>query len=465
MASNDVEVKLISQCFIKPKSRVEESEKPRYLVAGDLRWLAIRYIQTGFVYKKPITNDFDINSFVEKLKQSLSHALVYYYPLAGRFTTVTYADEHACSIHVDCNKGPGALFIHASCVHASVLDIVGHTSYTHPIIGSFFNLGEAEVIGYDGHTRALLTLQVTELKDAVFIGFTMNHSIADGTSFMQFVSSLSEIFCSENDGKMNVSISHLPIFEPFIPEGCNLLQKLPYLEPNKIISRLVDDPRVKDKIFHFSSSSILNLKKKANLEWSEGLGKISSFQALVALVWISIIRAQKLPAQAMATCVVPVDSRARFNPPLSPDQFGNLVVPLFVKSNVSNLVENGLGRAAMLIHQGVAGYDHNVAAETMKAMMNNPFVIGGIDKKYMDNDKINMLNFAWASKFDIYGVDFGLGKPVAVPSGKIDKKDGMVVVKAAYDGGGSIDLEVSLCAESMIALESDQEFMEFASSF
>ncbi|XP_074313208.1 putative acetyltransferase At3g50280 [Silene latifolia] len=461
MESNNLEVKLISECFIKPKSQVEESKTPYYLVGEDLICLSLRYIQTGFLYNKPITNDFDINTFVEKMKQSLSHALVYYYPLAGRFTTVTYPDEHALSIHVDCNKGPGVRFIHASCLGATVADIAGHTAYTLPLIRSFIDLGETGVVNYDGHTRALLNLQVTELKDGVFIGFGLNHSIADGVSFMNFLNCLSEISLSETSDKLDISVSSIPILKPYIPDGCNLLQKLPYLEEKEFISRVKNDPRLQEKFFHFSPLSISNLKKRVNSEWPEGLGKVSSFQSLAALTWISINRAQKAPAQKIAVCLIQMDCRSRFNPPLSLAQFGNPRQTLVLNQDVGELIENGLTHAAMVIHQGITGYDHEVATEKMTEFMKNPFVIR-LDEDFANFEHINLTPFAWATRFNIYGVDFGLGKPVAVPTGDNDKKEGIVFTKAARDGG--VDFEVSLFPESMIALESDREFMEYASS-
>ncbi|KAH9623102.1 hypothetical protein KSS87_002533 [Heliosperma pusillum] len=423
MASNDdVEVKLISESFIKPKFQVEESKTPHYLLGTDSIFLSLRYMQTTFLFNKPNTNDFNINSFVEKMKQSFSHALVYYYPLAGRFTTVTYPDENACSVHVDCNKGPGARFIHASCVHATVSDIAGHTACMLPAIGPFCNLGDMEVVNYDGHTRALLGLQT-------------------------------------------VSLSNKPIFKPFLLKGCNLLQKLPYLEPNKFIRQIDNGPRFKQKIFHFSLSSITNLKKRVNSEWPEGLGRISSYQALAALVWVSINRAQKASAHAYTTaiCYVPINCRALFDPPLSPAQFGNQAQPLMVTREVGELIENGPGQAAKVIHQGILGYDQKVATQCLKAMMEKPYVLY-LDDFVRNKDNCSMINFTGSSKFDIYGVDFGLGKPVAVWSGDTCKRDGKVVIRMARDGIGSIDLEVCLFTETMIALELDQEFMEFASS-
>ena len=72
-------------------------------------------------------------------------------------------------------------------------------------------------------------LQVMELVDGVFIGFTMNHALADGTSFWKFASILSERFRSiSNHNLENVAISQAPIFEPNYPYGYGPIIKLPH---------------------------------------------------------------------------------------------------------------------------------------------------------------------------------------------------------------------------------------------
>lgn len=61
-------------------------------------------------------------------------------------------------------------------------------------------------------------------------------------------------------------------------------------------------------------------------------------------------------------------------------------------------------------------------------------------------------------RFDMYGCDFGWGRPVAVRSGKANKVDGRMSLYPGRDGGGSVDAEVSLTPEHMAALEQDEEF-------
>ncbi|RDX90481.1 hypothetical protein CR513_27650, partial [Mucuna pruriens] len=63
----------------------------------------------------------------------------------------------------------------------------------------------------------------------------------------------------------------------------------------------------------------------------------------------------------------------------------------------------------------------------------------------------------------MYGNEFGIGKAVAVLSGYANKFDGNVTAYPGCEGGGSMDLEVSLPPHAMSALESYQDFMEAVS--
>ena len=64
----------------------------------------------------------------------------------------------------------------------------------------------------------------------------------------------------------------------------------------------------------------------------------------------------------------------------------------------------------------------------------------------------------------MYGNEFGLGKAVAVRSGYANKSVGKVTSYPAYEGNGSLDLEICLSPEAMRCLESDGEFMNVVSS-
>ena len=62
-------------------------------------------------------------------------------------------------------------------------------------------------------------------------------------------------------------------------------------------------------------------------------------------------------------------------------------------------------------------------------------------------------------QFDVFGNDFGWGRPVAVRSGSANKVDGRATVYEGIDGGGSMGMEVCLSPEALARLVADDEFM------
>ncbi|KAE9458737.1 hypothetical protein C3L33_09359, partial [Rhododendron williamsianum] len=72
----------------------------------------------------------------------------------------------------------------------------------------------------------------------------------------------------------------------------------------------------------------------------------------------------------------------------------------------------------------------------------------------------------WSSpRFEMYGNEFGMGRAVVVQSGYANKFNGKVTLYPAHEGGGSMDLEVSLPPETMAGLKSHGEFMGAVSSY
>nr|VDD18582.1 unnamed protein product [Brassica oleracea] len=192
VSSSSSEAKIISQCFVKPKTVSETSKDPYNLSPMGHVMLSFQYIQKGLLFLKPSDGAIKSQDFMEtllqKLKDSLATALVHFYLLSGRLSTSKTDDASSYSVFVDCNNSPGAGFIHAKS-DLSVGDIVG-SKYVPLVAQSFF----------DHHN------EVTELVDGVFIGLSMNHSIADGVSFWHFFSSLSEIFSSQETIDNNIKL-------------------------------------------------------------------------------------------------------------------------------------------------------------------------------------------------------------------------------------------------------------------
>ncbi|XP_015884294.3 uncharacterized acetyltransferase At3g50280 [Ziziphus jujuba] len=446
----------ISECFIKPDCVTEESKQPFYLTAWDLTQLSVHYIQKGLLFAKPPEaqhNENFVAGLLEGLKESLSLALLHFYPLAGRFSTVKSENPASYWVFVDCNSSPGAKFIYAVALDITVNDILSPVDVP-LVVQSFFDHHKA--VNHDGHTMSLLSIQVTELKDGVFIGCSMNHAIGDGTTYWNFFNTWSEIFQKIQRNSDN-SISRPPVLERWCLPGHGPIINLPFTHHDEFISRFVS-PQLRERFFHFSSESVAKLKAKANAEYNN-TKKISSFQSLTALVWRSITRVRRLQPNQTTSCWLAIDCRSRISPPLSRDYFGNSVSKVRGVATAGNLLEQGLGWAAWQLNQAVVGYNE----ELVKAGLNSWLQSPAIYQTAKTFDQFCMV-MGSSPRFDKYGNEFGMGKALALRSGYANKFSGKVTSYPGRQGGGSIDLEICLPPHLMTALESDKEFMEAAAS-
>ncbi|KAJ7966595.1 HXXXD-type acyl-transferase family protein [Quillaja saponaria] len=445
-------VRCISECFIKPQYFTEESKQPHYLTPWDTAMLSAHYIQKGLLFNKPppLDNREDfMTTLLDRLKHSLSVTLVQFYPLAGRLITQKNENPHSYYVFVDCNNSPGAKFIHAS-LDMAISDILSPVDVP-VVVQSFFDHDRA--VDHDGHTMSLLSIQVTELVDGIFIGCSINHCIADGTSYWHFFNSWSEMFQSQGQ----ISISGRPIHKRWFPDGYGPIINLPFKHHNEFITRY-EAPELRERIFHFTAESISKLKAKANAECNTI--KISSFQSLSALIWRCIIRARQLPHDQTTTCKLATNNRTRLEPPLPQDYFGNSIHVVMAVTTAGELLQQSLGWAAWKLYLAVYNHNDKVLREWLQAWLQSPSVyqLGRLFDPYS-------VMMGSSPRFNMYGNEFGLGKAVAIRSGYANKFIGKVTSYPGYEGGGSIDLEICLPPYAMAALESDEEFMNQVSQF
>lgn len=71
----------------------------------------------------------------------------------------------------------------------------------------------------------------------------------------------------------------------------------------------------------------------------------------------------------------------------------------------------------------------------------------------------NVLMTSSSPRFNVYGTDYGWGRPVAVRSGRGSKRDGKTTVFQGAEEG-SIDIEACLSPETLEAMMEDAEFMD-----
>ncbi|MQL90161.1 hypothetical protein Taro_022756 [Colocasia esculenta] len=461
-------VALVSNCVVCPSRKSAMGDLK--LSVSDLPMLSCHYIQKGLLFPKP---PLPVQHLLSLLRFSFSRALTFFPALAGRL--VTHTDGR---IFISCNDS-GVPFSHYTLAAAtgpaggpvltlSQVTLAVSTADVPAAVKNFlFDLDGA--VSYEGHSRPLAAVRVTELSDgSLFIGCTVNHAVVDGTSFWNFFNSWAEL-CRRGalDGAEGVSRS--PDFTRNFFGGSTAVLRF---ADGRVPAVTFDATApLREWIFHFSREAIQELKATVNRPLSydsdrtaeaskpgNWMGEISSFQSLCALLWRSVTRARrpKLGPDATTTLRLAVNCRHRVVPPIDPLYFGNAIQSIPTAATVGEVATRELRWAAALVHQSVAGYGVERVSGVVSEWERAPrcFPLGNPDG--------GVLTVGSSPRFPMYkGNDFGWGNPVAVRSGKANKFDGKVSACPPADGKGGVELEVCLSPDTMAALVSDPEFMGY----
>ncbi|XP_061363624.1 uncharacterized acetyltransferase At3g50280-like [Gastrolobium bilobum] len=435
-------IRVISTTTIQaPSHNNGDSPQIINLTPCDLQFLPIETIQKGLLFHNPI-NAQDIQIQIQQLKHSFSSTLAFFPPLAGRLAIVEHHDNTSTS-HIVCNNA-GALFVHAVADNTSVSDIL-KPNYVPPVVHSFFPLNGVK--NYEGTSQPLLAVQVTELVDGIFVGCTINHVVADGKSFWLFVNSWAEI------SRGYLKVSKLPALERWFLDGTDCPIRFPFTkQEEKQHLEFFNPQSPPERIFHFTKEKIAQLKAKANAEASTN--KISSLQALLTHLWRSVIRCQRHDPQEEIHYFMAIGFRSRMVPPLPEDYFGNAATFGGVTMKVRDLLEGGLGKCSWEMNKMIASYTDEKVKSHYESWVKTPRLLwlGSVASS-------NSLATSSSPRFNVYGNDFGWGKPVAVRSGGANKRNGKITVFAGSEEGG-IDIEVCLPYEILEAMGNDLEFMD-----
>ncbi|KAJ9539918.1 hypothetical protein OSB04_026424 [Centaurea solstitialis] len=418
---------IISKSTVFPATKSALSDLK--LSVSDLPMLSCHYIQKGNLFPQP---PIPISDLIPLLEDGLSQALTHFPPLAGRLTT----DSNGY-IYITCNDA-GAHFVHANATHLTIDDILSPT-HVPDSVKSFFALDRT--VSHDGHFNPLLAVQVTELNDGVFVGFSVNHAVVDGTSLWNFINTFAEgrRIRSRKTG-----------FRPGI--GVDLAGDF---ESSRRRFQVTFDEHAPlcERVFSFNRESILKLKEKTNNKKKFGcynngingevnavevMGKqsndpinekvtalignwirnavvskpeISSFQSLCALLWRGVTRARKFPASKTTTFRMAVNCRHRLEPKLEPMYFGNAIQSIPTYATAGDVLSHDLRWCAEQLNKNVLSHDDTMVRRAVENWEKDPrcFPLGNFDGA--------MLTMGSSPRFPMFDNDFGWGRPVAVRSG------------------------------------------------
>lgn len=211
-----------------------------------------------------------------------------------------------------------------------------------------------------------------------------------------------------------------------------------------------------ERFFHFTEDKIAQLKSKANAE--ANTDKISSLQAILTHIWRSVIRCQQLEPHEGVSFVLLLVAMPRMVPPLAEYYFGNAELAARLIMKAGELLQGGVGKVAWEMNKVISLHTCEKIKEEYESWVRTPKLLR-ISSIVVGNNLVS----SSSPRFNIYGNDFGWGKPVAVRSGGANKRNGKITVFAGGEEG-SIDIEVCLPYEILDAMGNATELMDAISN-
>ncbi|XXG58610.1 hypothetical protein AAC387_Pa04g0883 [Persea americana] len=376
------------------------------------------------------------------LKEALGKALVSFYPMAGRLKK-----SEGGRIEIDCN-GKGVLFVEAET--DAVLDDLGDFSPTIQLKQLIPTVEYKEDIS----SYALLILQLTRFRcGGVSLGVGVLHYVADGVSGIHFINHWSDV-------ARGLDLKIQPFFDrtllrardPPTPKFHHVEFPPPLPMKNPPHTRMPDLAPPTTSLFKITSDQLNTLKSKTK----DGPGphntpSFSTFELLAAHVWRCVCKARGLADDQQAQLHIPVNARARLQPPLPPGYFGNATILAAPEAAVGDLISNPLIYVASRIHDALA-------------RMDDEFLRSAIDLLHLQTDPTGIVPGvpmfrihtlctvnSWY-RFPIYDADFGWGRPVFMGPGWIGLPGLSVILPGPIDDG-SMSLIISLEPDHMIQFQ------------
>ncbi|PON37936.1 Transferase [Trema orientale] len=280
----------------------------------------------------------------DMIRQALSEALVYYYPLAGRLKRL----DHDGRLQLTCNAtGVPFLVATANCRLSSL-------SYLDDID---FEIAENFVFP-SPTSDCPFVLQVTKFACGGFtIGFGISHMVADGFGAAQIFKALAEL----SKGK---ELSVKPVWERERLVGTPIKEPLKVDKCPPATSPYGMSSDIEDEIFYVKSESIKRLKEEI---LSSGSGNITTFEILAAFVWRARLRALKLNHDGKTCLYFATGLRKLIQPPLPEGYYGNAFLTSAVELTGKELEEKPLSEIV------------NMIKEKKKDVLDNNYIRNTID--------------------------------------------------------------------------------------
>ncbi|GMP35966.1 hypothetical protein CsSME_00008222 [Camellia sinensis var. sinensis] len=413
------------------------------------QFLAITHAPTVYFYQP--SGELTLNSVIHTLKDSLSKALVIFYPLAGRLQWIARG-----RLQINCNS-MGARFLEAEseakiddfgdfCPSSKTRALIPSADYDRPI-----------------HELPLLLVQVTKFSCGGFsLGLGISHILADGVCAAHFISEWARIARGEKP-------ENLPFLDRTILQLEDPLPKTSFdhsdFNPPPFLIGQSNNTEERNKktavaMLKLSKDQINKLKNKANEYRNSDTSTnraFTRFESVTAHMWRCACKARQHESKQLTNIRIAVDFRSRLQPILPKWYFGCTVVTVGTTPTSGDIVSKPLSYTAEKLREAIEKVTDAYVRSCFVFLKNEPdlskfryfHVVGSSQGAFYGNPTLCVTDW---TRLALYGVDFGWGKAIYMVPGEIGH-DGRSFILPGRDEDGSFLIPLRLQEAHMDAFK------------
>ncbi|CAH8385142.1 unnamed protein product [Eruca vesicaria subsp. sativa] len=425
----------------------------------DLLWYKLHPVERVIFYRfTDATRPFFESAIVPNLKSSLSSSLSHYLPLAGKLVwdslskkpNLVYSPNDAVSFTVAESNADFSL-------------LTGNKPF--PTTELYPLVPELQV---SDDSASAVSFQVTLFPNRGFcIGVSAHHAVLDGKTTTMFLKFWADTCKRQQDQTANTSSPQdlIPFYDRTVikdpkdieTEVLNLWSSLFKVfsggkEPENPKSlKILPSPERSHDVVRFTleltREDIQTLRERLKRESSASSSpkelRLSTFVVTYSYALTCVIRARGGDPSRPVGYGFAVDCRSLLDPPVLPSYFGNCVsatfkIPLKAETFMG---EGGFLTAARYVSDSVEELDETVALKI-------PGVLAAISSM---TPEMQIVSVAGSTRFGVYGLDFGWGRPERVLVVSIDQGEAISMAESR-DGNGGVEIGFSLKKNEMAAL-------------
>ncbi|CAI8591931.1 unnamed protein product [Vicia faba] len=441
MASLEKHIKIHEQCKF---SLPFESQLSLPLTFFDLFWLRFHPVERVFFYTLSNSQShpsFFFQTIVPKLKSSLSLTLQHFLPIAGKI--VWSSDSPKPFIQFNPVDDGVSLIIAQCDEDQDDIDFKKLLEYNTPHEVSLSRYFVPHLDSTDSFA-SILSIQITLFPKSGFsIGLSSHHAVLDGKSSTMFIKAWAST-CKSLEETLSPSLK--PSLEPFfgrevvvdandferlfisIWSDISSKQRSLQIMPNSKASqqslvratfelKRVDLEKLNKRVLSKWNMVELELaqQKEPKMETSKPK-KLSNFVLTCAYVFVCIAKANQeanSDKEYKFACGFSADCRARLDPPIPENYFGNCVNTHIVETEYENFTqEDGLVIVAKRIYDKIKKMDEGVL-EGMETLIFRLLA--------MKREGIQTMGVSGSTRLGVYEIDFGFGRPAKVEITSLDR--------------------------------------------